>query len=86
MSHLIRPERSEHADYYGRYIDLVPDGDILLTLKEQLGDTLSLLADAQESRTELQELEPPRDQQVHSTTAFLLLPFLLLLLLLFLTG
>lgn len=43
MSHLRRPERAEHADYYGGYIDLVPDGDILETLREQLGDTLALL-------------------------------------------
>lgn len=43
MSHLARPERTEHAEYYGRYVDLVPDGDILETLREQLGDTLALL-------------------------------------------
>lgn len=43
MSALSRPDRSEHADYYRLYIDLVPDGDILMTLREQLGDTLRLL-------------------------------------------
>ena len=43
MSALPRPEPSEHAEYYRRYIDMVPEGDIVLTLKEQLADTLALL-------------------------------------------
>jgi hypothetical protein len=42
-SPLARPERSEHHEYYSRYIDLVPDGDVLLLLRSQLADTLALL-------------------------------------------
>jgi len=43
MSHLPRPEPGEHDDYYTRYIELVPDGDIVETLAGQLGETLALL-------------------------------------------
>ena len=43
MTGLARPEPSEHAEYYRRYVALVPDGDILSTLRHQLGDTLALL-------------------------------------------
>lgn len=40
---LRRPEANEHAPYFARYIDLVPDGDIVDTLMYQLGETLRLL-------------------------------------------
>ena len=43
MSGLRRPTPDEHAEYYGRYIALVPDGPIVETLRDQLGDTLALL-------------------------------------------
>src|SRR3984893_4144395 len=39
-----RPESGEYAPYYGKYISLVPDGDILVTLEKQLPATLALLA------------------------------------------
>jgi hypothetical protein len=39
-----RPEPNEYAPYYGKYISLVPEGDILVTLEAQLPATLSLLA------------------------------------------
>jgi hypothetical protein len=39
---LPRPARSEHHEYYNRYVDLVPDGDVVLLLKSQLADTLVL--------------------------------------------
>ncbi|MGA9814974.1 MAG: DinB family protein, partial [Terriglobales bacterium] len=39
-----RPESNEYAPYYGKYISLVPDGDILLTLEQQMSDTRALLA------------------------------------------
>jgi hypothetical protein len=45
MSAWDRPDLSEHADYYGRYIERVPDGHIVTTLRDQLGDTLALLTD-----------------------------------------
>lgn len=32
---MTRPDRSEHEAYYGRYIDLVPDGDVLDHLENQ---------------------------------------------------
>jgi hypothetical protein len=38
-----RPERNEAADYYFRYIDLVPDGDIVKTLETQVGGALPTL-------------------------------------------
>ncbi|MDX1647942.1 MAG: DinB family protein [Longimicrobiales bacterium] len=40
---LVRPDPSEHAEYYGRYVAQVPEGDILRTLRDQLPDTLALL-------------------------------------------
>ncbi|MEQ1857420.1 MAG: DinB family protein, partial [Longimicrobiales bacterium] len=40
---LRRPEASEYAPYFSRYIDLVPDGAIVDTLTYQLGETLRLL-------------------------------------------
>lgn len=43
MSSIPRPAEGEHADYYARYVAEVPDGDILETLRHQLGDTLALL-------------------------------------------
>jgi hypothetical protein len=50
MSTLTRPGPGEHAAYYGRYIDLVPDGDILETLRDQLGETLALLQEVPRER------------------------------------
>lgn len=38
-----KPDNTEHAPYYGRYIDMVPDGDILGTLAGQIGVTLTEL-------------------------------------------
>jgi hypothetical protein len=40
---LRRPDAGEHAPYFRRYIDVVPDGDIVDTLTHQLGETLRLL-------------------------------------------
>lgn len=45
-----RPDASEHLPYYARYIDRVPDGDLLQTLRTQLDDTLSLVRGLDESR------------------------------------
>ena len=38
-----KPDVSEYAPYYGRYVDLVADGDILGTLAGQIGGTLAEL-------------------------------------------
>lgn len=50
MSTLPRPAEGEYAPYYGRYVDRVPDGDIVVTLKDQLGDTLAILGGVPEER------------------------------------
>jgi uncharacterized damage-inducible protein DinB len=39
-----RPESNEYAPYYGKYVSLVSEGDIVVTLEKQLPDTLALLA------------------------------------------
>lgn len=39
-----RPAPDEHAEYYGRYIGLVPDGDLVRMLAEQVEDTAALLS------------------------------------------
>jgi hypothetical protein len=38
-----RPQPDEHDPYYSRYISLVPDGDVLDTLRAQIADTQALL-------------------------------------------
>jgi uncharacterized damage-inducible protein DinB len=45
-----RPEAAEHDPYYSRYIDLVPDGDIVTTLETQIEATSALLAGVSEER------------------------------------
>ena len=44
MSSLPRPEVDEHVAYYSRYTHLVPDGDIVDTLRVQMDTTLELLS------------------------------------------
>ncbi|HXG91154.1 MAG TPA: DinB family protein [Blastocatellia bacterium] len=46
----LRPSSAEYAPYYVRYISLVPEGDIIQTLSQQLEDTLSLLSSIPESK------------------------------------
>jgi hypothetical protein len=47
-----RPDSSEYAPYYGRYVSLVPEGDILNLLTEQLQSTMSLLEGVSESEAD----------------------------------
>jgi hypothetical protein len=47
-----RPDPTEHAPYYGKYIDLVPEGDILTTLGRQLDDSLALFKSISESQAD----------------------------------
>ena len=47
-----RPEPTEYAPYYGRYITLVPDGPIVEVLRDQIKETLHLLRALPESRGE----------------------------------
>lgn len=46
----LRPVAGEHAEYYGKYIALVPDGDVVATLERQIADTVALLRDFGEAR------------------------------------
>lgn len=46
----MRPQTTEHDPYYSRYIDLVPEGDILTILEAQIGDTAALLSGVSEER------------------------------------
>lgn len=45
-----RPAAGEYLDYFGRYVALVPEGDILTTLVSQNQSTLALLRSLPESK------------------------------------
>lgn len=45
-----RPEENEYAPYYGKYVSLVPDADVVETLERQIEDTLALLGGVGEER------------------------------------
>jgi hypothetical protein len=47
-----RPDPTEYASYYGAYIGLVPEGDILTILQRQIADTVALLHDLSEAEAE----------------------------------
>lgn len=47
---LPRPGAGEHAEYYGRYIAKVPDGDLLLTLHRQLDEVVTFFGSIGEAR------------------------------------
>jgi hypothetical protein len=47
-----RPKADEYAEYYGRYIEHVPPGDVMQGLETQLADTLALVRGMPESRGE----------------------------------
>lgn len=44
-----KPDSGEFLQYYGRYIDLVPEGDIVTTLSAQMDETRALLRQFPES-------------------------------------
>jgi hypothetical protein len=46
-----RPDADEYAPYYGRYIDLVPDGDLLKLLSEQINNTVAVLRGISEKQS-----------------------------------
>lgn len=46
----LRPESNEYAPYYAKYVSLVPEGDVVATLGEQLDETLALLRSIPEER------------------------------------
>jgi hypothetical protein len=45
-----RPAPDEYAPYYGTYISKVSDGDVVRTMKTQIGDTLAYLRAIPESK------------------------------------
>jgi hypothetical protein len=45
-----KPDATEYLSYYGRYVSLVPEGNILAVLSSQMDDTLSRLRSIPESR------------------------------------
>lgn len=47
---IAKPDETEYLPYYGRYISLVPDGDILALLSKQLEATAALLRSIPESQ------------------------------------
>ncbi len=47
-----RPDATEHAPYYSRYIDLVPEGDVLATLGDQVETTVAALRDLSVERAD----------------------------------
>ncbi len=50
---MIRPDSTEYAPYFEKYIALVPDGDIAVTLGRQIEDTLSLIRGLSEAQGDL---------------------------------
>jgi uncharacterized damage-inducible protein DinB len=40
---IARPQADEHAEYYGRYIAKVPEGDLIAQLQQQSAETVKLL-------------------------------------------
>jgi len=46
----VRPDQNEYAPYYGKYVGLVPDGDIIITLSKSHADTIAILSDLTEQQ------------------------------------
>jgi len=44
-----KPDTTEYLPYYGKYVSLVPDGDILTVLEKQIEETVGLLNSIPES-------------------------------------
>lgn len=56
-SQTIRPETNEFAEYYGKYVKLVPDANILNTLKEQHAKTTEFISALSEEQGTLRYAE-----------------------------
>jgi uncharacterized damage-inducible protein DinB len=50
IAQIAKPEETEYLPYYGKYISLVPEGDILETLGAQSGETAAFLRAIPEAR------------------------------------
>ncbi len=59
MSHAIltRPDATEYAPYYGKYISLIPEGDLIKIMNEQFERTLATLRKISETQS-LTRYEP----------------------------
>ena len=53
MTKLGRPDAGEYAAYYGRYISLVPEGELVQILEEQWRSTAAMLASLSEEQGDL---------------------------------
>jgi uncharacterized damage-inducible protein DinB len=49
---IARPKSDEHSAFYGRYIERVPEGDIVSILREQIGATSGLLRNVPAERAD----------------------------------
>ena len=47
----MRPQSDEYAPYYGRYIDLVPEDDVIAAVEQQGRETAALLASLGEEKS-----------------------------------
>ncbi len=47
---IIRPAESEFVPYYGKYVQLVGDGNVVAILEKEIAETLAFLANIPESR------------------------------------
>ncbi|HKI17068.1 MAG TPA: DinB family protein [Isosphaeraceae bacterium] len=45
---MVRPDSTEHAPYYTKYVELVPEDDIVTAMRAQLGETAEVLASVSE--------------------------------------
>ncbi|HYW66020.1 MAG TPA: hypothetical protein VFB10_04885 [Candidatus Dormibacteraeota bacterium] len=52
-----RPQASEYAPYFEKYVAMVPDGEIVETLEAQLRETKLLLARLSEKEAEFRYAE-----------------------------
>lgn len=50
MSSSLKPAADEYAPYYGGYVNHVPAGNIIATLRQQMSDTLELFASLTEQQ------------------------------------
>ena len=48
----IQPQTTEYNPYYGKYLSLVPEGDVISTLSRQLEDTLAFLRGLSEEQAD----------------------------------
>lgn len=47
---IARPKADEHAEFYGKYVAQVPEGDLVAQLREQVMETATLLAGLSDER------------------------------------